>query len=410
MSGAQADLALVWYLLLALVLALTLLLDGLDLGVGVLSLFLRREEERGLMMASVAGVWHANQTWLVVLGALLFGAFPLAYGLVLSALYLPVALMLLGFILRGVSLEYYSHAADPRPWGLAFGLGSLLATLAQGLGLGALLSGLPLVAGRYSGGAWGWLSPFSFAAALGLLGCFVLMGAGWLVLKTNGELQDKARRAARATSFFLLLAAPALILWSCRLHPFLSARWLAWPGMLGQLPAPVPGRPLLPRPGGQPGPGLGRGLLLVRPAYEPAAPGRPGRQHLPGGGAAGPHRAPGGGPGHQPQVHAHGCVRGAAPDAGLQRLSILGVPGEGGAGARLRVGRDWSFRNPQPPRAATAARARPCSQAGKMPSQSRPTAIIPRASTSAGPAACFSLSKPAPSGGSCKYMAATTLK
>ncbi|MCB2227938.1 MAG: cytochrome d ubiquinol oxidase subunit II [Desulfarculaceae bacterium] len=232
MSPAHADLALVWYLLLALVLALTLLLDGLDLGVGILSLFVGREEQRGQMMASVAGVWHANQTWLVVLGALLFGAFPLVYGLALSALYLPVALMLLGFILRGVSIEYYEHADRPRRWSLAFGLGSLLAAVAQGLGLGALLAGLPLSAGRYLGGAWAWLSPFAVAVCLGLLGSYLLLGAAWLVLKTGGELQAKARRAARAVAFFLLIAAPLLILWSRGLHPFLSARWLAWPGLL----------------------------------------------------------------------------------------------------------------------------------------------------------------------------------
>ncbi|MCB2190627.1 MAG: cytochrome d ubiquinol oxidase subunit II [Deltaproteobacteria bacterium] len=232
MSVLHADLALVWYLLLAFVLLLVLLLDGLDLGVGILSLFVRQEEQRGAMMASVSTVWHANQTWLVVLGALLFGAFPLVYGLALSALYIPVALMLLGFVFRGVSLEYYNHAADQRRWGLAFGFGSLLATVAQGLALGTLLSGLPVSGERFSGGAWVWLSPFSFAATLGLLGSFLLSGAGWLVLKTSGQARERALRAARAVAFFLLIAAPVLILWSCRMHPFLTARWLSWPGLL----------------------------------------------------------------------------------------------------------------------------------------------------------------------------------
>ncbi len=232
MSGAQGELVLVWYLLLSFALLLTILLDGMDLGVGILSLFLSEEEQRGAMLASIGSIWHANQTWLVVLGALLFGAFPLVYGLVLSALYLPVALMLLGFIFRGVSLEYYPSAENKRLWGLAFGLGSLLAAVAQGLALGALLAGLPLQAGRYSGGTWGWLSPFSLAATLGVLGVFVLAGGAWLVLKTTGEVREKARRAARAAAFFLLIAAPALIAWACGLHPFLTSRWLAWPGML----------------------------------------------------------------------------------------------------------------------------------------------------------------------------------
>lgn len=202
MSALHSDLALVWYLLLALVLLLVLLLDGLDLGVGVLTLFVNQEEQRGTMLASVSTIWHANQTWLVVLGALLFGAFPVVYGLALSTLYLPVALMLLGFILRGVSAEYYDQADNQRLWGLAFGLGSLSATVALGLGLGALLAGLPLDGGRVSGGSWAWLSPFSVAATLGLLGSFVLSGAAWLVLKTGGPVREKALRAVRASAFF----------------------------------------------------------------------------------------------------------------------------------------------------------------------------------------------------------------
>jgi cytochrome d ubiquinol oxidase subunit II len=232
MSALHSDLALVWYLLLALVLLLVLLLDGLDLGVGILTLFVNQEEQRGTMLSSVSTIWHANQTWLVVLGALLFGAFPVVYGLALSTLYLPVALMLLGFILRGVSAEYYDQADNQRLWGLAFGLGSLSATVALGLGLGALLAGLPVGGGRVSGGSWVWLNPFSIAATLGLLGSFVLSGAAWLVLKTSGSVREKALRAVRASAFFLLIAAPALIIWSCGMHPFLTAKWLAWPGLL----------------------------------------------------------------------------------------------------------------------------------------------------------------------------------
>lgn len=232
MSGLHAELVLVWYLALALVLLLVLLLDGFDLGVGILSLFVGQEEQRGVMLASVGSVWHANQTWLVVLGALVFGAFPLIYGLVLSSLYLPVALMLLGFIFRGVALEYYPRAGNQQLWGLAFGLGSLAAALAQGLILGALLGGLSVSGGGAASQAWTWLNPFSLAAALGLLGAYVLVGAGWLVLKTQGPTLQKALHATRAAAFFMLIAAPALILWSCQIHPFLTAKWLAWPGLL----------------------------------------------------------------------------------------------------------------------------------------------------------------------------------
>jgi cytochrome bd ubiquinol oxidase subunit II len=232
MSALHADLALVWYLLLAFILLLVLLLDGFSLGVGILSLFVGPEDERGLMIASVARIWHANQTWLVVLGALLFGAFPLVYGLVLSALYIPVALMLLGFIFRGVSLEYYSHTDNKGVWGLFFGLGSLLAASAQGFALGALLHGLPIAGGRFAGGTWSWLSPFSLLAALTVLGAYVLSGAAWLIMKIQDALQEKALRAARAAAFFLLVAVPGLVAWSLGLHPALHRNWFLWPGLV----------------------------------------------------------------------------------------------------------------------------------------------------------------------------------
>lgn len=232
MNGLNTDLALTWYLLLTFIFLLALLLDGFSLGVGVLSLFVGREQERGRMMASVAQVWHANQTWLVVLGAVLFGAFPLVYGLVLSALYIPTILMLLGFIFRGVSLEYYGHADNKGIWGLCFGLGSLLASAAEGFVLGSLLGGLPLAGQRFAGGPWTWLSPFSLLSVLCVLAAYSLCGAGWLIVKTRGALREKSFHAARASSFFLLLGLPALIVWGGRMHPELTGRWLTWPGLL----------------------------------------------------------------------------------------------------------------------------------------------------------------------------------
>ena len=232
MSGLHTELALVWYLLLVFILLLALLLDGFGLGVGMLSLFVGSEDERGHMMASLAQVWHANQTWLVVLGAVLFGAFPLVYGLVLSAMYIPVALMLLGFMLRGVSLEYYGHADRKEIWGLCFGLGGLVAAIAEGFILGGLLGGLPLSGGHFDGGAWTWLSPFSFFCMLCVLAAYGLCGAGWLLIKTEGALREKILRAARAYSFFLLLGLPVLVAWSAGIHPEMTDRWLSWPGLL----------------------------------------------------------------------------------------------------------------------------------------------------------------------------------
>lgn len=232
METYHAVLAAIWFSLLGLVLVLTLLLDGFDLGVGLLSLVSRREEERALMLASMATVWHANQTWLVVLGGLLFGAFPLVYGVVLSALYIPVALMLFAFIVRGVSIEFYAHASNKLAWGRLFGWGSLVATLAQGLVLGAVLGGLRVEGGRFQGGVWDWLSPFSCLVALCVVAAYLLLGATYLIWKTEGETQERAYSQARAFAFYVLVSFGAALLWTRSLHPFLSRSWAAWPGLL----------------------------------------------------------------------------------------------------------------------------------------------------------------------------------
>jgi len=166
--------------LLAVLLTASVVLDGFDLGVGVLCLLESDEKRRASMMASIEGVWHANQTWLIVTGSVLFGGFPLAYGTLLSALYLPLAFMLLALMARGVGLEYYEHGTDKRFWSTLFGLGSLATALVQGAMLGAVVQGLP-VAGHVT-----FASPFAWAgsgAALGALAmaCLAtLLGAGWV--------------------------------------------------------------------------------------------------------------------------------------------------------------------------------------------------------------------------------------
>ena len=153
-------LATVWFLIIGLFMVFYVVLDGFDLGVGVLSLFVG-ERRRKVMMASLGSIWDANETWLVVIGGTLFGAFPLAYGTVLHGLYIPIILMLLGFMLRGVSFEFHELSERKAFWGAMFGLGSLLATIAQGFALGGLLNGVKVVNGVYVGSVWEWLSPFS---------------------------------------------------------------------------------------------------------------------------------------------------------------------------------------------------------------------------------------------------------
>ncbi|MEA5391247.1 cytochrome d ubiquinol oxidase subunit II [Cyanobium gracile UHCC 0139] len=188
----------VWFVILALFLLLYVILDGFDLGVGILSLTSPSEQQRTLLMASLGSIWDANETWLVLMGGALFGAFPLAYGTILKALYGPIYLMILGLILRAVAFEFRENAINKRPWNLTFGIGSLLAAASQGICLGTVLSGLPTdVDGHFIGSPWIWFNGSSLVVALTLIQGYVLIGSTYLILKTSGELQQLHVRTAR---------------------------------------------------------------------------------------------------------------------------------------------------------------------------------------------------------------------
>ncbi len=187
------DIADVWYWIMALLLWLYVFTDGFDLGVGILCLHTGDEVWRDRMTASIDPVWHANQTWLVMLGGVLFGAFPLVYGTVLAALYLPAGFLLFAFMARGIGLEYRAEAEAKRPWSLLFGWGSLAVTLAHGFLLGGILQGMAFADGRFVGGAFDWFSPFTILVGLTLACLYAMFGAAWLVLKTDGDLQYQAR-------------------------------------------------------------------------------------------------------------------------------------------------------------------------------------------------------------------------
>lgn len=225
MSAALPD---IWFFLLGFILVLYVILDGFDLGVGILSLSSRDEEDRSLVLGSIGPVWHASQTWLVVLGGLLFGAFPLAYGLILSALYIPVYLMLFGLILRAVSLEFREEASKKKPWSLACGGSSLLAATAQGLVLGSLLQGLKIDGHTFAGNVWDWLQPFPILAAVGLVCGYGLLGATYLICKTEGDRQRRSYRQARGAAVLVLAAMLILGLWARLRLPHLTPGRL-WP-------------------------------------------------------------------------------------------------------------------------------------------------------------------------------------
>ncbi|MDR9402466.1 MAG: cytochrome d ubiquinol oxidase subunit II [Halothece sp. Uz-M2-17] len=198
----------VWFVILALFLFLYVTLDGFDLGVGILSITSSNEERRGLLMTSLSNVWDANETWLVLMGGALFGAYPLAYSTILSALYIPIWLMVFGFIFRAVAFEFREHSERKFFWNAAFGLGSLLATVGQGFALGGVLIGINVdESGHFIGGIWDWLSLPSILVTLTLIQGYVLSGSTYLVMKTEGALQQTHYRTAKIAAITTLIGA-----------------------------------------------------------------------------------------------------------------------------------------------------------------------------------------------------------
>ncbi|BAZ11299.1 cytochrome d ubiquinol oxidase subunit II [Calothrix sp. NIES-4071] len=198
----------VWFGILALFLFLYVMLDGFDLGVGILSLTASDEERRGILMTSLSNIWDANETWLVLMGGSLFGAFPLAYATILNALYIPVSIMLFGFIFRAVAFEFREHANRKLFWNYAFGIGSFLAALGQGFALGAVLKGVVVdEAGHFVGTTWDFLSWQSVLVALTLIQGYVLIGSTYLIWKTEGELQETHYKTAKLAAYTTLIGA-----------------------------------------------------------------------------------------------------------------------------------------------------------------------------------------------------------
>ncbi len=198
----------VWFVVLALFLFLYVMLDGFDLGVGILSLTSSDDERRGILMTSLSNIWDANETWLVLMGGGLFGAFPLAYGTILTALYIPIFTMVFGFIFRAVAFEFRELSTRKFFWNFAFGAGSFLAALGQGFALGAVLKGIAVdEAGHFTGTTWDWLSIPSMLVALTLIQAYVLIGSTYLVWKTTGELQITHYKTAKLAAWTTLIGA-----------------------------------------------------------------------------------------------------------------------------------------------------------------------------------------------------------
>jgi cytochrome d ubiquinol oxidase subunit II len=219
-----------WVSLLAISIVLYVLLDGADLGIGILFGLTRDEANRRVMLQAVSPIWDGNETWLVVTGVILWGAFPLVYATLLSAFYLPLFFMLAGLILRGVAFEFRDKTQRMRwIWDLCFAGGSLVASFMQGTTVGALVEGLQVTNGQYSGGDFGWLTPFAALCGVGLCLGYALLGACWLVKKCDAEVRDRAHRQIRILAIAVLVFLVVVFVYALAEHLPILHRWIDLP-------------------------------------------------------------------------------------------------------------------------------------------------------------------------------------
>lgn len=236
----EIDLAFVWAGLIAFAVLAYVILDGFDLGIGILFPFIKDKQHRDTAMNSVAPVWDGNETWLVLGGGGLYAAFPLAYAIILPAVYAPLTAMLLGLVLRGVAFEFRWKTERGRfLWDWSFAGGSAIAAFAQGIVLGAFVQGIPVIGRSYGGGWFDWLTPFSVMTGLALMAGYALLGATWLVMKSSGALQRKVFAWAQILALFTLGFIVLVSLWTPFLNPIFMTRWFSWPAIIYVAPVPL---------------------------------------------------------------------------------------------------------------------------------------------------------------------------
>ena len=234
------DLALIWVGIIGLGVLIYVVMDGFDLGIGILFPFIPAPQERDVMMNTVAPVWDGNETWMVLGGAGLFAAFPLVYATVLSALYIPIILMVVALIFRGVAFEFRFKATRTKYlWDQAFIWGSVLSSFFQGVILGAYIQGIQTTNGIYSGGVWDWLTPFSVFTGIGVVAMYAALGCGWLILKTEANLQQAMYQLMPKLLIALLIIFGAVSIYTPLTHPEIAQRWFALPNLLYFSPVPV---------------------------------------------------------------------------------------------------------------------------------------------------------------------------
>ena len=235
------DISVIWFVIIVFATLMYIVMDGFDLGIGMLFSVVHDGEERDVMVNSVAPVWDGNETWLVLGGAGLFGAFPLAYAVIADALAIPLTLMLIGLIFRGVAFEFrFKATPNHKPfWDKSFLAGSLLATFMQGVVVGAVINGFAVTGRTFSGSSLDWLTPFNLFCGIGLIITYGLLGASWLVMKSEGNLQQKMRVVARTLLLALLVAMAAISLWTPLSHAAIAERWFSQPNIWFFAPVPL---------------------------------------------------------------------------------------------------------------------------------------------------------------------------
>jgi cytochrome bd ubiquinol oxidase subunit II len=230
----------VWTLILGAGIFFYVLLDGFDLGVGMLYNFMPDTRSRNLVMNAIAPVWDGNETWLVMGGVALLAAFPLAFAIIIPALYFPILVMLLALVFRGVAFEFRFRDAEHKTfWDHGFFYGSLIATMAQGMMLGAFIQGFKVEGRVFAGGPLDFLTPFSVLTGIALVFGYGLLGAGWLVLKTEDDIQARARRYGRVCLVAVVIGIAVVSLWTPLANDAVFSRWFSWPNILILSPVPV---------------------------------------------------------------------------------------------------------------------------------------------------------------------------
>ena len=234
------DLTIVWAFIIAFAVFAYVVMDGFDLGIGILFPTFEVGPERDRAMNSIAPVWDGNETWLVLGGGGLFAAFPLAYAVILPATYPLIIAMLLGLVFRGVAFEYrWRDPSHRKLWDVAFTGGSLVAAMAQGMTLGALLQGIEVVDRAYAGSWWDWLTPYTLLTGLGTVAGYALLGATWLVWKLDGESQNHARKLGKRAAWATFVLMGAVSLYNVFLNADYAARWLSAPEIYYAAPVPI---------------------------------------------------------------------------------------------------------------------------------------------------------------------------